>query len=347
MGVLTRRIDHVVVDPSGQAAVTPLPPFLDCDGLREEEREAAARVCSQPWLRELDEVAVAARALADQSATDLASIRAQRSQEAEVLRRAVRRRLTEEISYWDTVAEEERARSGHRRWSPVGRDAGHGDSSAMVDSRGEAVEPVLAVSGMPANSEPSMSLVRSSAHLHAEALNRRRAERLAEIDRQAVVVADPPVVVSAALVIPECALGPVSCPQPGLFARHTEEVDRRAVAAVMAAERLLGRVPREMPHNNPGFDIESRDGEGCVFRIEVKGRITGADTFTVTANEVNFAQSQGDRHRLALVEVSPQGPEQDRVRYVLRAFDHLTTAESTRSVNELWREYWDRGGGPQ
>ena len=57
------------------------------------------------------------------------------------------------------------------------------------------------------------------------------------------------------------------------------------------------------------------------MRIEVKGRIDGADTFTITKNEVVTAKNLGDDYRLALVSVSPLGAAQDRVRYVERPFD--------------------------
>ena len=131
------------------------------------------------------------------------------------------------------------------------------------------------------------------------------------------------------------------------FARETENVERRAVEAVLAAERELGRSPREMPRNNPGYDIQSFDAEGRIHYIEVKGRIAGSDTFTITTNEVTFAQTQGDRHRLALVRVSPVGEDHDDLRYILDAFAHIEPSATTRSYNEVWRDYWDRGGSPR
>src|SRR5699024_9533706 len=126
----------------------------------------------------------------------------------------------------------------------------------------------------------------------------------------------------------------------------TEEVERRAVEAVLAAEYGLGREPIEMPRNNPGYDIQSTDRQGNVYYIEVKGRIEGSDTFTITTNEITFAQTQGERHRLALVEVSTKGAVQDQLRYVRDAFAHLEPSATTRSFNELWRDYWERGGLP-
>lgn len=46
----------------------------------------------------------------------------------------------------------------------------------------------------------------------------------------------------------------------------------------------LGHAPTEMPHNNPGYDIESL-ANGHLDFIEVKGRIAGAQTFHVTRTE--------------------------------------------------------------
>jgi hypothetical protein len=86
---------------------------------------------------------------------------------------------------------------------------------------------------------------------------------------------------------------------------------------------------------------------GFVHYIEVKGRIEGSDTFTITTNEITFAQTQGDRHRLALVEVSTSGPDNDQLRYVSDAFTHLEPSATTRSYNEVWRDYWERGGPPR
>ena len=72
-----------------------------------------------------------------------------------------------------------------------------------------------------------------------------------------------------------------------------------------------------------------------------------SDTFTITTNEITFAQTQGDRHRLALVEVSTSGADNDQLRYVSDAFTHLEPSATTRSYNEVWRDYWERGGPPR
>jgi len=98
-----------------------------------------------------------------------------------------------------------------------------------------------------------------------------------------------------------------------------EEIHLPITDAVLATERLLGRVPDEMPPNNKGYDIESKDATGLLFFIEVKGRIEGADTVTVTRSEIGIGRNKPDQFILALVEVPSSG--EATVRYQRRPFD--------------------------
>lgn len=50
----------------------------------------------------------------------------------------------------------------------------------------------------------------------------------------------------------------------------TTIVERRAVDAVLAAERRLGRSPQEMPRNHPGYDIRGTSRDGTISFIEVR-----------------------------------------------------------------------------
>jgi hypothetical protein len=116
----------------------------------------------------------------------------------------------------------------------------------------------------------------------------------------------------------------------------------------MKAERSLGRTPVEMPHNNPGFDIQSVAADGTVYKIEVKGRILGADDFQITRREVLTAKNLEENYRLALVSVHPDGAEKDELRYVERPFDLLGTEDFsvTRFVIK-WKDKWNAGGSPK
>lgn len=129
-------------------------------------------------------------------------------------------------------------------------------------------------------------------------------------------------------------------------AKETEVVERRAVDAILAAERTLGRAPEEMPHNNKGFDIRSSDAEGRTIFIEVKGRIAGADDFFVTYNEVLFGKNAAGNHRLALVSVHPDGAEYDTFRYVLNAFRDIELGSfAATGVRADWHKTWSTGAG--
>ena len=75
-----------------------------------------------------------------------------------------------------------------------------------------------------------------------------------------------------------------------------------------------------MPHNHPGYDVRTTTAEGETSFLEVKGRIEGADTFVVTQNELRFAANVPDAYVLTLVEVSADGAEHDRVRYLARPY---------------------------
>ena len=220
-------------------------------------------------------------------------------------------RLNREIEYW------------YKQYNRCKEDERHGKSGGNMNS----------------------SIALKRAHEYEKRLELREKELSKEIRLHA----EPAMVRGMALIVPSRILVQSSTmPESRPFARNTAEVDRRAVDLTMRSERDLGRTPVEMPHNNKGYDIRSTDANGLTYFIEVKGRIDlpEADTFTVTANEVAFAQSQGDRHRLALVRVSPQGADHDRLRYVMHAFDAITPAESTRSFNENLEDCWNRGNTP-
>ena len=88
------------------------------------------------------------------------------------------------------------------------------------------------------------------------------------------------------------------------------ETDRRAVAAVMKAERELGRRPEQQEHSNPGFDVMSLDPlAGIHYLIEVKGHLPGTDQISVSKTQVWQAQCSPDMWRLAVTtrDVVPIG----------------------------------------
>jgi hypothetical protein len=183
----------------------------------------------------------------------------------------------------------------------------------------------------------------------AAEFNNRLDRRLAELDRERQLSALRPVVIGAALVIPAGLLSRLSGtigPQAKTFARETARIERIAVDAVKAAENALHREPHEMPHNNPGYDIESKAAWGELLFLEVKGRVAGADTVTITRTEILTGLNKGDHFILALVRVaSDDTPE---VRYIYDPFTGTDSAlAGVASVNYEFDYFWNQAEVPR
>jgi hypothetical protein len=120
-----------------------------------------------------------------------------------------------------------------------------------------------------------------------------------------------PVARGGALVIPQGLLRKVrgEAPPPHTAdAAARSRIERLAMSAVMAAERAKGHEVSDVSAEKCGWDITSYpptvDGRQPTPRhIEVKGRVVGADTITVTRNEILYAFNQGDKFVLAVVFV--------------------------------------------
>jgi hypothetical protein len=231
-------------------------------------------------------------------------------------RRLVRQRLTQEINYWDARhAELLEAESAGRQ----------------------------------------LKIKPDTAFRRARDLEGRLERRLAELTRDEDLTAKPPIVAAGALVIPQGLLDRFigrDTAVPPRAVQDTSVTDRRAVDAVLAAERELGREPQEMPHNNPGYDVQSHANDGhLVFIevkvIEVKGRVVGAKDFWVTKTEALTGKNAAAGYRLALVSVHPGGPEHDQVRYIVDPFRDVDFGDfaGTGIVGD-WAKEWERGGDP-
>lgn len=304
---LSHHFDYPQVTSNGKVTVSQTPPYLDYDRPHADEASQIEAIVASDWAKKNHEKLIRAQAFRHGLQPRINEVKARLDIEAARTRAQVKERLLAEINHWD-----------------------------REHNRLDALERTGTIGRLRADT----ALARS------RQLEDRLTRRMAELDAAADVAAASAIVRGLALVVPSSIINPVSA-EPQKFARNVEEVERRAVELTMAAERALGRSPEEMARNNPGYDIRSTDGEGRVFYIEVKGRIEGSDTFTITTNEVNFAQTQGERHMLALVSVSPARSTHDQIRYVTGAFDHMEPSNTTRSLNEKWSDYWERGGPPR
>jgi superfamily II DNA or RNA helicase len=309
---ISKRFDFVELTSAGEVFGVGQAPYLDYSPAPEDVYKKARSSQATSWnLRNMETMAVnwAVENSLPEHQEEIASQVIPATQRS---REQVRKRLISEINYWDTRHAE------------------------LIDQ--EAAGKALKI-------KPE------TAQRRARDLERRLEIRLAELDSDSKIVTHPPALVGIAMVLPQGFVdrlngertGPVSS-----YAKETAEVDRRAVAAAMAAERSIGRNPEEMPHNNPGFDIRSVAQDGRIIKIEVKGRIEGANDFQITRREVLTAKNLEDNYRLALVRVSQNGPENDEIRYVIRPFDLVGTEDfSITRFTVDWNSRWREGVAPE
>jgi SNF2 family DNA or RNA helicase len=133
----------------------------------------------------------------------------------------------------------------------------------------------------------------------ADELKQRLAERTAQLQRERQLAAGPPRIIGGALVVPAGLI--YDEPDGGADRRITEQI---AMQKVMEAEIGLGNHPRDVSRHSLGYDIESLDPQtGRLRFIEVKGRQAGAETVTVTRNEILRGINVPEQFILALVEV--------------------------------------------
>ena len=171
---------------------------------------------------------------------------------------------------------------------------------------------------------------------------------MAELEREAQISALPPVILGGVVVVPTGLLALMSGkPQPQPFAGTPVDLQAsaaRARAAVMAVERELGFEPTDREFDKLGYDIESRNPKtGGLRFIEVKGRISGAATITVTKNEILYSLNKPADFILAIVEFL--SAEEHRVHYVRHAFQREPDFGVT-SVNYSLQELLDRASPP-
>lgn len=144
-----------------------------------------------------------------------------------------------------------------------------------------------------------------NARARARTLEERLQRRLAELALERDIHPGSPVVCAAALVVPATLVS--GCDGDAADAGARREVERLAMEAVLAHERRLGFAPVDVSALNLGWDVESRGPDGGLRLIEVKGRRSGADTVTLTTNELLAALNAPDRWLLAIVEVAGDG----------------------------------------
>jgi SNF2 family DNA or RNA helicase len=309
--VVSKRMLYVELDESGTARYLHYAPYLDYRPLKSDEPTVDAILARQEcaWMtRELEHKAQG-YAVTHVVPEHLEEVRSRTLDLIAKTEAAVKERLTKEISYWDHRAEQLKLQ----------------EQSGRANARLNSGEARKRADGLQAHLE----------------------KRLDELKQERQLSPLPPVILGGLMVVPMGLLAKAAgraAPAPAT-PTDTQAAAARARAIVMAVERALGFEPVDREHEKLGYDIESRvPGTGRLRFIEVKGRIEGAETVTVTKNEILTSLNKPDDFILALVEFA--GEDSHRVRYLRQPFRREPDFGVT-SVNYDFAELLARGGEPQ
>jgi hypothetical protein len=196
-------------------------------------------------------------------------VRSRRDEQIQKTKKAVHERLTKEINYWD------------RRAAELMKDVERGKSNAKVN------------------------LIR--AQQRADDLQARLENRKEELDKAQKLSTRPPVIIGGAIIIP---IGLLQSESLGPDLAQRSIIEKTAMQAVMESEADKGNHPRDVSEHNLGYDIESLDPRINQLRfIEVKGRQLGADTITVSKNEIITGLNSGHQYYLVIVPIDNACPK--------------------------------------
>jgi hypothetical protein len=265
----------VELKEDGSTANAGYAPYLDYRAADDEEQKAVlAFLKSQMWLQQnVEEIAVG-YAISELIPAHVKEVKERKTKLIDKTAKAVKERLTAEIQYWDFRAADLKMKEAAGKTNAK-------QNSLMAARRAEELE----------------------ARMH---------RRLAELETEKLISAMPPVIVGGAIVIPVGLLNKLMG-KPDTFAADAmarRTIELAAMKAVMDIETSLGYIPSDVSATKVGYDIESmiplekRGIDGATLRfIEVKGRAKGADTVTISKNEILTAFNKPDEYILAIVEV--------------------------------------------
>lgn len=306
---VSKRMHYVEIDESFNTVPKNHAPYLDYRPLNNNEPTVQEILNSSEckWIEDHLEDKVVEFAASKIAPVHLAEIRSQRLEHLSKTEAAVKERLTKEIAHW------------YRRSEDLKEQEKSGKTNARLNS--------------------------DEASRKAGEFQTRLDKRLGEIAREKKLSMSSPIVRGGVLVVPIGLIRKVTGIDIGVgkTTTDTQEAAANARAAVMEVERHLGHEPTDRELDKLGYDIESRmPGTGRLRLIEVKGRIHGAATITVTKNEILTCLNKPDDYILAIVEFEDG---KTNVRYVRNPFGKETDFGVT-SVNYNMSELLARSEDP-
>lgn len=311
--VVSQRMMYVEQDSKGNIHHIHYAPYLDYRPLQDGEPSIDA-ILSMPecqWITRNLEKNALGYAIEKVVPEHLAEVKSKKDELLLKTEVAVKDRLTKEITYWD-----------HR-----------------------AAELQLQEQSGKANSR----LNSNEARKRADLLQARLHKRLEDIKLERQISPLPPVVLGGLLVIPIGMLNKlmgkdVLDPKARQMIADTQASAARARKVIMDIEKGLGFQPVDREFERLGYDIESHvPGTGKLRFIEVKGRVAGAETITVTKNEILYSLNKPEDFILAIVEFTSD--TEHNVYYLREPFSRAPDHDA-RSVDYGFAELIARAKEP-
>lgn len=304
---ISKHIHFVELRENGTASSAGYAPYLDYRAASETEYEAIRSwLGSQAWLNSDVENLAKGYAITNLIPPHFSEVKARKEQMLRKTAKAVKDRMTAEIQYWDYRAAE------------LQQKEAAGKVNAKLNSQ--------------------------LAARRAEDLASRMQARLAEIEKERRISPMPPVVTGGALIIPKGLLHQLmGMAAPSFSAGDRQAVEYAAMDAVMQIEIGLGYLPKDVSASKCGYDIESaipdllrKQESGSTLRfIEVKGRTKGAETVTVSKNEILTALNKPEEFILAIVEVDGDDTHTIYLKHPFRNTPDFTATSVNYNIQEL------------
>lgn len=270
--IISERLQFLELDARGNAHKAGYAPYLDYQPLPAELKEKVLADLASLLSSDGSEEQVQTFAVTQLIPEHLHEVQEYQLNLVQRTRQAVQARLTKEIHYWDRRANELKAKELEGKKTRL--------SSGRARERADQLESRLKC-------------------------------RMDELDLEAQIAPKPPVVIGGALILPQGLLQRYlkADASPPTFAKETKESELIAMKAVMEAEVHAGRIPKDVSADKCGYDIESAiPGTGKLRFIEVKGRMAGATTVTITKNEIMTALNKPEDFVLAIVPIEAGRP---------------------------------------
>jgi len=290
--VLSKRLQFIRVYQNGAAEFAGWAPHLDLTPPEPEDLPILKEIAQAPWLNanlEHKALELATSRLVPEHYSEVAG---RRIAHVEKTLAAVNERLQKEIDFWTD------------RWMKLKEDQAAGkDLRLSIENARRTVDELAA----------------------------RLESRKKELNSMRHIVSSTPVALGCALVVPRVCIASHSDPAAKTAAAFSADaaaraaIEKIAMQAVTVAEEKQGCRVVDVSAEKCGWDITSyppkTDGIQPESRhIEVKGRAKGADTITVTRNEIISACNQGEKYILAIVLINEDNSH-DGPYYITRPFD--------------------------